>query len=871
MIFRFSINKKVLFSLLGAVLFLTAGASTFGDLKKLTPDDFKRLHADSWRAVGHNVIISGNAYLPAGPMEVFADQIVINMQNGDFEASGNVRIFRWQDGAGAVSLEKLAEMEQHNNVRINDVSSQVSILGERTYTAKFSSQTDRITADKVSGNLNSGYLNMLNPTVRYATFVCKAASAERTPDGIITLKDGEVSSCNYLESDNSHYSIAATEIKLTPYESRFYELRHTEFALGDCSILLVNGMVKIYGVPVLWLPVFFKPKDENPGICGFQQGRDGDLGFYINLYKEFRFSDAPELSVKLRGDFYEKRGFGYGLTAKAVTQESRTDVFVYSIHDRHPWATDEYEDYRLRVPHDRYSFRISNVTHITPRLDFRGAFNYLSDPYVMRDFFRDTYNRNPQPATFAALEQQFDLFSAAAYMRIRLNDFFTTVEKLPELRLDIPRQEIFNTGLYYQGDMEAAYMKRKWLEFDKKTPAGFSTLEDYEAFRFDMTHFLYYPVSNRYFNFIPRVGMKMTAYSDTSKTHVTEKDLQNMFKAAEPQSLGRYRFNSYDRNGGSKVRLAVELGFELSTKFHNTWQDARSAFFEVDGLRHIVQPYVNYTFIPKPTLDREKIYFFDDIDRLTRQNFFRLGLINRLQTRDGNSIRDLLYMENYWDIHMDKYDGKSAFGNIGTLISWKVFKGLSLNTEFLIDVSGDGEIADTIRHGRNVGKTGLALDWLNLWDINLTYTPAKNWEFAIGYNYVRPYDMRSSYSMGSTLTQINSASYFNQYNNTTDESFYLRAKLPLTPDHRTLGTFNFSYDVPEGSIDKIGFGVVRQFHCWQLVGSLYFDREWEDNQWEWDIGYVVSANLTGLNSVMNNVQNTVLRGMEGLAATAFKF
>ena len=86
-----------------------------------------------------------------------------------------------------------------------------------------------------------------------------------------------------------------------------------------------------------------------------------------------------------------------------------------------------------------------------------------------------------------------------------------------------------------------------------------------------------------------------------------------------------------------------------------------------------------------------------------------------------------------------------------------------------------------------------------------------------------------------------------------------------------MGTFNFSYDVPEGSIDKIGFGVVRQFHCWQLIGSLYFDREWEDNQWEWDIGYVVSANLTGLNSVMNNVQNTVLRGMEGLAATAFKF
>ena len=129
-------------------------------------------------------------------------------------------------------------------------------------------------------------------------------------------------------------------------------------------------------------------------------------------------------------------------------------------------------------------------------------------------------------------------------MRIRVNDFYPTVEKLPEIRMDVPRQEIFNTGLYYQGDMEAAYMKRKWLEFDKAAPSYFSRLQDYEAFRFDMTHFLYYPVANRYFNFVPRVGMKMTAYSDTSKKHVTENDLKNMFNAAEPQSLGRYRFNS---------------------------------------------------------------------------------------------------------------------------------------------------------------------------------------------------------------------------------------------------------------------------------------------------------------------------------------
>ena len=60
MSFRFAINKTLLLMLLGGVLSFSAGASTFGDIKKLSPDDFKRLHADSWRAVGGNIIISGN-------------------------------------------------------------------------------------------------------------------------------------------------------------------------------------------------------------------------------------------------------------------------------------------------------------------------------------------------------------------------------------------------------------------------------------------------------------------------------------------------------------------------------------------------------------------------------------------------------------------------------------------------------------------------------------------------------------------------------------------------------------------------------------------------------------------------------------------
>ena len=40
-----------------------------GDIKKISINDVKRMRADSWRAVGKNLIIEGDVYFPIGPFE----------------------------------------------------------------------------------------------------------------------------------------------------------------------------------------------------------------------------------------------------------------------------------------------------------------------------------------------------------------------------------------------------------------------------------------------------------------------------------------------------------------------------------------------------------------------------------------------------------------------------------------------------------------------------------------------------------------------------------------------------------------------------------------------------------------------------------
>ena len=215
------------------------------------------------------------------------------------------------------------------------------------------------------------------------------------------------------------------------------------------------------------------------------------------------------------------------------------------------------------------------------------------------------------------------------------------------------------------------------------------------------------------------------------------------------------------------------------------------------------------------------------------------------------------------------HDDFSEVGNFGTLLKWNIFKGLSLHSQFLLDPSGDGEVPDTYRRGRNAGKTGLALKWLNQWNIGISYVPAPDWKISFGYNYLRPYGSRGAYSMGSTLTQINATSYFQWRYDDYSETFNFGLDFPITPDRRTLGFFRFYYEVQEGSIDSVKLTVLRKFHCWQLVATVGFDRDYDDG-WEWDVEYSVTANLTGLNDVMNNTQNVVLQQLD-TAVSSIKF
>lgn len=855
--------------------FVSSGASFFDmdSFSNSKDNSLSNTRADSWSYVGKNIVVKGNVYIPYGDITVYADRAIVNTESKDIEASGNIRLYKVQVKKKNIPIADLIKLRAMPEVMVKIDGYEVDPLGNQTVNAEIHTRGDMIKCSRLSGNLSTGVININDFEARYKTFVCKAKSGIRNPSGEVVVNDAEISSCEYLENNEGHYSISCAEAKIYPYASDSFGFEGYNPDVGDHSIWAYNCWLKVFGAKVMPVPIFYKPKDESPGLLQVRGGYDSDWGIFLGMSKRFLISDYPYASTKMLLDWYSLRGVGYGNETEIQTEYSKTDIFAYSLYDQRPYNSSDVENGRLTIPHARYDFKLSNVSHITPRLDFRGNFELTSDYYFRDDFLNDAFDANPEPATYAALEQQFDRLSTALYIRPRVNNFYTTVERLPEWRLDVPRQELFS-NIYYQGETSLANLRMKWGEFDKpRTTGNFVDPSNYDALRFDTLHMFYYPFKLDWLNLIPRTGFRMTYYDHSSKSSVSEQDLENMFAVNNPAGTSNAFIKNYDHDGGNRFRVLGEFGLEANTKISQAWQDTKNAFWKLDGMRHVLEPYVNYTFIPDPSVDRKKLYYFDDIDRIQEQNFARLGMLNRLQTRrgpyGGEQIYNWMTMENYWDYHFQKQDGFNNVGDFCTKFDFNPFEDLKLTSLFSIDAGqNNSHDGPTIRNGEPTSRKGISGSFLNKWELMANYKIIEDVNVNFGYVYQDYYRTGSAYSMGSTLTDIQSGSAFDQNYTTRIQTLVFGLSHPVTMDRKLKAAYQVFYDFEQGYIQEIRGKLTRTLHCWELAIEVArsTNRDSSGNK-EYKDSIMVTMNLVGMESPLKQVDRQSMPGNQNSSSS----
>jgi lipopolysaccharide assembly outer membrane protein LptD (OstA) len=782
---------------------------------------FRDIKADDWSIVGDNIVVKGNVYIPYGNYTVYADKAIVNFKTKDLEAVGNIRIYQLMKQQTSITLDKLAELSSYPQATVNILGYSIYPDGEQRANVEVIYRGNMFKARKVTGNLSTGYFQFIDFNARYTTFSMKAKSGTRSPGGKITIKDGEMSSCSYLENKNEHYSVKCSSATLSPQQTTGFGLSGGNPDFGDHSIWAKNCSYNVYGIPVLWLPAFYKPKDESLGLVNFQGGYNTFWGAFFLFSKKYKLSDSPYSAVKLMADYYTLRGFGYGADVDIVTDFSKTRILGYGLYDMKPYGTvDDPTTRRLTIPHARYNVRINNVTHLTPRLDFRGQFQLLSDYYFLYDFFKNQYNNNPEPSTYGAFEYQFDRFTASIFARAQTNDFFNTVEELPTFRLNFPRQELFK-DIYWEGETSLGYYNMKWREFDRpRTRGNMVDPKNYQSLRFDTVNMFYYNLKFKDISIIPRAGVRLTYYNRSSKQSVTSKDVKALCAVSAPEGNSTATVVNYDAKGGSKVRFIGEFGVEATGKISRSWLNVRNSYWRLDGLRHIIEPYANYTYIPEPSVSRDNLFFFDEIDRIDKQNFIRVGVRNRLQTRRGNYGSEEIYswfsMENYWDYHFEATNNLGNVGDFATKIYFQPSEKVSLISFFSVNASGKDSIPKASTEG---GKSSV-IDWLNKWEIMANYKPTEDINMFMSYVVQNPYTTHSVYSMGSNFTEIQGGGNFDRDYTSFVQNIRFGFGIPLMPDRKLRAEYEFFFDFQAGYLRQQQLKIIKKLHCWEAAIEL---------------------------------------------------
>jgi hypothetical protein len=170
---------KITTYLIGAGLSLCSLLVSAGDFDKILKQPGASLantRADSWKIVGDNIIANGNVFIPYGDVSISCDKAIVNIKSKDIEAAGHIRFFATRSEEATLSPEKFAKVSADPNALAIATGYEVDPLGYRRIKARIYSRGDALEAEKVVGNLATGFMQFKNLSGRYKTFVMRAKS-----------------------------------------------------------------------------------------------------------------------------------------------------------------------------------------------------------------------------------------------------------------------------------------------------------------------------------------------------------------------------------------------------------------------------------------------------------------------------------------------------------------------------------------------------------------------------------------------------------------------------------------------------------------------------------------------------------------------
>ena len=506
--------------------------------------------------------------------------------------------------------------------------------------------------------------------------------------------------------------------------------------IEDNKFLIIKSLTYYLGkVPVFWFPYMKKKITDDRTELRITPGKNSLHGYYVKT--SYRYWFTPDTYGRLYLDFMEERGTGYGAEVGIESLETKGLLTGYYIEDENfvpirsqdiPTGKDE-----------RYcaNLKLNQKLPTQWSLIFQG--NKQSDLDFYDDFFYDDFRNSIQRQNYLRLIKSKNNTNFSLLLEKRFNDFFTVIEKEPEIKYDYNNYFLEEYNVFHTISLEASRLNLKYAD---------DSNEDLKNSRIYLNNELSYP-------------MKFFGWLNLEPTFTME---------------NIYYDNAVDDSG--ILRNVYQGDLDLFIKLSKVMYPEKR-IMGYDRFRHVFEPHITYSYSPEPNYMNEEIISIDGLDGRSKVNTIGLSLWNSLMAKKGKDEEVKSLITGNFNISYSP--DTSEFSDIGYKWDVTLIENLSLYLKGAIDKDNFNMLkADVDLAYYCDDFWGLAMGWIYRDESNSLISP----EIFINIydsTYIRGlvrYDIESEkteYSKVSLVKQIKGMNIALQYSNrhTRDEESYM--------------------------------------------------------------------------------------------------
>ncbi|KPK02707.1 MAG: hypothetical protein AMK71_01320 [Nitrospira bacterium SG8_35_4] len=482
-------------------------------------------------------------------------------------------------------------------------------------------------------------------------------------------------------------------------------------ATQNQSLTAWHGTLNIKDTPLLYTPYMWAPlnRDRQTGFLFPSYGYSSKRGHSYKQGFFWAIKDNQDATFYL--DHYGEMGLAEGLDYRYIFSPAvNGELWMYNVQDTDPsrnlFEVKSYNNYQMSPDISGY-LKLHTVSHF----DYYEVMDSTSQRRIgLSDWETDPFGFSSEERLQKYLESNLQVSKAytgtRAYLlgRYRRNlegSSDTTPQSLPKIALMVNTRSKgpFSLNMSIQG-------------------TNFWRDEGQQGQRTDINPNVYFS-AGRLINLTQKIGLRETSYFLNTPTL-------------------------------NKSRFVADFGTSVSTKFLK----------EYDSFIHLIEPSVEYTYIPP--VDNDNIPFFDSIDTIDHRSSIRYALTNRISGNADHHIEARFRLSQSYNL-LDVEKEFSPLLAEATLSSEKV--DVSMNASY--DVH-DGKVGETIASFNVKGSRGyfgVGKNFRRVTDLDqYTFNIGMNGPIKV-FNASLPVDLRGQLwydADGGRIQELNIVSYYSR-------------------------------------------------------------------------------------------------------------